>query len=122
MVARIIRIRIGCKAACRAMLKALVDRQNDHFACPTQATVIEHAGQVGTDTSIVAVVPTQYLSDVVVHFLCSFLLILVGYNTLVPLSSVADHQESRQHPKGAIAGGFSPRHLEGRAVFESQPR
>ena len=57
MVARIIGGGVRRKAAGRAMLKALVDGQNDHFSGAAQATMIKQTGQVGTDTRIFAGVP-----------------------------------------------------------------
>src|SRR2546421_1609911 len=57
MVARIISGRIWSKAARRAMLEALIDRQNNHLSRAAQAAMIEHAGQVCTHTSILAGVP-----------------------------------------------------------------
>ena len=57
MVARVIRRGIGGKTACRAMLKALVYRQNHHFPRATQTAMVEHTSQVRANTRVFAGIP-----------------------------------------------------------------
>src|SRR5438309_7151596 len=59
--------RLDREAPGRAMLEALVHRQNQTFAGPLQRTVVQNARQVRLHAGVIRTVPTQDFSDAVRH-------------------------------------------------------
>ncbi len=57
MVARIVAGRIDGEAAGRAVLEALVNREDDQAAGAAQFAVVQEPGQVGQGSGVVAAVP-----------------------------------------------------------------
>ena len=68
MVMRIVPRRIWREAARRAVLEALVDRQNNQFARTGQFAVHQNARQIALGARIVALVIGQNLTDPLGHF------------------------------------------------------
>src|SRR5437016_2576394 len=67
VVPGIVAWRIDREAPGRAMLEALVHRQNQTFAGPLQRTVVQNARQVRLHAGVIRAVPTQDFSDAVRH-------------------------------------------------------
>src|SRR5512134_2194196 len=63
MVVRVITGGVGREAARRAMLEALVHRQNDHLAGTTETAFHQDAGQIALGPRIVALVVGEDLFD-----------------------------------------------------------
>ena len=61
VVVRIIGRRVRREAACRAVLEALVDRQDHHFAGAAKFAGGQDAGEVGLHAGRIAFVPVQDL-------------------------------------------------------------
>src|SRR5712692_5742291 len=71
VVPGIVARRIDREAPGRAVLEALVDRQNQAFAGPLQRTVVQNARQVRLHAGVIRAVPTEDLAHTVRHGLPS---------------------------------------------------
>ena len=67
VVARVVAGRVRREAARRAVLEALVDRQDHQLAGAAEAAVVQHAREVGERAGVVARVPGQDLLDALGH-------------------------------------------------------
>ena len=63
MIMRVIGRRVGREAARRAMLEALIDRQDHQLAGAAELALHQDAGEVGLGAGIVALVGGQDLPD-----------------------------------------------------------
>src|SRR5690606_24773097 len=61
MVQRVVGVGVGCEAAGRAMLEALVNGQNDELTRAPEAAMVQQPVQVGQNTRVLALIPAHNL-------------------------------------------------------------
>ena len=63
MIVRVVSGRVGCEAAGRPVLEALIHRQDDHAPGAAEAAAHQDAGEIGLGARIVALVPGENFFD-----------------------------------------------------------